>query len=107
MVTPRATVIFEASKQPGVWRKPTNDEFGAGRALRRTTVPTGKADVQAPEPVPLAMVQLIPAGWEVTCPLPPPPGMTETNPFAKRNGVHTVMIPYVVIPPAVPMMSDD
>ena len=43
-------------------------------------------------PPPPEMVQLIPAGCEVTVPLPLPPGKTEMLPFEKANGVQTVMI---------------
>ena len=104
---PRETVTLEASLQPGVGLNPTKRESAAGRASSRTTVPTGKNAEQAPAPLPRVMVQSIPAGCEVTLPLPAPPGTIEMLPFANRNGVQAVTIPYVVTPPAVPMISAD
>jgi len=38
------------------------------------------------------IVQLIPAGWEVTVPLPLPPGIIEMLPFENWDSGRTVMI---------------
>ena len=107
MIVPRTTVTLEASIQPGVGLNPTKLESEAGRASSLTTVPTGNETEHAPAPLPRVIVQSIPAGCEVTLPLPVPPGTIAMVPLANRNCVHTVMIPYVVAPPAVPMMSAD
>ena len=74
IVVPRATVTLEASKQPGSPLQPRKLESAAGRASSLTTVPTGKNALQLPEPLPAVMAQSIPAGCEVTRPLPFPPG---------------------------------
>src|SRR5215211_5220044 len=68
-------VIFEGSPHPGRPRHPWNCELAAGRASSRTTVPAGKKAPHVPDPLPLVMVQLMPAGCDVTTPLPLPPGM--------------------------------
>ena len=51
--------------------------------------------------------QSIPAGWEVTRPLPVPPRASETLPLVAWNSVVTVRVADRVAPPAVPMMIDD
>jgi hypothetical protein len=107
MFVPRATVILEGSAQPGSPRQPWKLEFAAARASRRTTVPVGKKLEHVPEPLPLVIMQLIPAGCEVIVPLPLSPGTIEMLPWVKWNWSHTVMIAYFVTPPAVPMMSED
>jgi hypothetical protein len=106
-LVPRATVILDASMQPGVGLNPTKLELSAGRASSLTTVPTRKNAEQVPVPLPPLIVQLIPAGCEVTVPVPFPPGKTETLPCVKANSVHTVMTSWAVTPPAVPMMIAD
>jgi hypothetical protein len=58
-------VIFEGSEHPGRPLQPWNCESAAGRASSRTTVPAGKKAVQAPEPLPRVIVQLIPTGCDV------------------------------------------
>src|SRR5262245_46416642 len=94
--------------QPGTGLHPTNFESGAGTALSLTTVPTGKnAEQVPPEPLPRVIVQSMPAGDEVTRPLPLPPGRIETLPLSNANGVQTVMMSYAVTVPAVPMTSAD
>src|SRR5262245_31219820 len=94
--------------QPGTGLHPTNFESRAGAAFSLTTVPTGKnAEQVPPEPLPRVIVQSIPAGEEVTRPLPLPPGRIETLPLLNANGVQTVTMSYVVTVPAVPMMSAD
>src|SRR4029079_361006 len=107
MKAPREAVTLEASAQPGVRRQPRKDESAAGRASSRTTVPTGKNAEHVPEPPLLLRTQSMPAGCEVIRPLPVPPGTIPMLPFWNRNGVQTVMIPYVVTPPALPMIRDD
>ena len=68
------TVIFEGSKHPGRPRHPWNWLSAAGRASSRTTAPAAKKALHVPAPLPRVMTQLMPAGWEVMVPLPPPPG---------------------------------
>src|SRR5918911_3809377 len=68
------TVIFWGSAQPGRPRQPWNCVSAAGRASSRTTAPAGKKALHVPEPLPDVMVQLMPAGCDVTTPLPLPPG---------------------------------
>jgi hypothetical protein len=106
---PRAIVMpLAGSTQPGSALQPTNFESGAGLASSLTTVPTGKnAEHVPPEPFPRVIVQSIPAGDDVTRPLPLPPGGIETLALLNANGVQTVMMSYVVTVPAVPMMSAD
>jgi hypothetical protein len=53
------------------------------------------------------MVQSIPTGCDVTRPLPFPPGTIAMLPFANWKGVHTVMIEWTVVPPAVAMIIAD
>jgi hypothetical protein len=79
-VVPRGTVIFEGSAHPGRRRHPWKLELVAGRASSRTTVPVRKKLVHAPDPLPFVIVQLMPAGCEVTVPLPFPPGTIATLP---------------------------
>src|SRR5215210_6177741 len=96
--------------QPGLGANPTNFEFAAATAVNRTTVPTVKNALQVPEPPPLAMVQSIPAGDDVTRPEPLPPGNTDTLPCEKWNASHTVMIACFSVlntPPTVPMITAD
>jgi hypothetical protein len=110
IVVPRATVTLEASKQPGSDLHPKKLELAAGRASNLTTVPTGKNALQAPEPLPEVMVQSIPAGCEVTCPLPVPPGRIAMLPLAKWKASHTVMTACLSVlksPPTVPMITAD
>jgi hypothetical protein len=77
MSVPRATVTLDGSAQPGrLLLQQRNDESDAGRASKRTTVPTGKNDQQVPEPLPRVIAQSIPAGCDVTRPLPVPEGRT-------------------------------
>src|SRR5919199_3315106 len=75
MFVPRATVTLDGSAQPGSPRQPWKLEPAAGRASSRTTVPVRKKLQHVPDPLPLVMVQLMPAGCDVTTPLPLPPGM--------------------------------
>ena len=82
-MVPRATVTLEASKQPGSPLHPKKLELAAGRASSLTTVPTGKNALQVPAPLPPVMVQSMPAGCEVTRPLPFPPGMIAMLPLEK------------------------
>src|SRR3954467_6357827 len=107
MLVARATVIFDGSPQPGRPRQPWKPEFAAGRASSRTTVPVGKKLPHVPDPLPFVIVQLIPAGCDVTTPLPFPPGMIEMLPCVKWNSSYTVMMPYLCTVPTVPMMSAD
>src|SRR4051794_24268035 len=81
------TVIFWGSLHPGRPLQPWNREPSAGRASSRTTVPAGKKALHAPEPPtsPL-IVQLMPAGWDVTIPLPLPPGTILMLPVAPAGG---------------------
>ena len=82
------TVIFEGSAHPGRPRQPWNCESAAGRASSRTTVPAGKKAVHVPvPPTPLMMMQLMPGGWDVTVPLPLPPGMMLMLPVGWDEGV--------------------
>jgi hypothetical protein len=108
ILVPRAILILEGSEQPGrLVLHPWSDESLAGLAESRTIVPTGKNASQVPEPLPPVMVQLIPAGCEVTRPLPFPPGRMEMLPLLKWNAEYVVMIPYLCVlqtPPTVPMM---
>jgi hypothetical protein len=83
IVVPRATLILEGSLQPGSPLQPRKLESAAGRASSLTIVPTGKNALQLPEPLPPVMVQSIPAGCEVTRPLPFPPGRIAMLPLAK------------------------
>lgn len=95
IVVPRATMILDGSEQPGVPRNPWKDELAAARAVSFTTVPTGKNAEQVPLAFPAASaprLQLIPAGDEVTVPLPLFPGTIDTLPFENWNCVRTVMI---------------
>jgi adenylate cyclase len=58
MSGPRATLTLAGSEQPGrLVLQPRNDESDAGRASRRTTVPTGKNDQQVPDPLRRVLVQ--------------------------------------------------
>jgi hypothetical protein len=101
---------FEASMHPGLTAKPTNFESAAGCAVSRTTVATSKNALHAPEPLPLAIMQSIPAGCEVTRRAPLPPGKTDTLPCEKWNGSHAVMIACRSVlksPPTVPMITAD
>ena len=110
IVVPRVTVTLEASKQPGSDLHPKKFELAAGRTSSLTTVPTGKNALQAPEPLPAVMVQSIPAGCEVTRPLPLPPGRIAMLPLAKWKGSHTVMTACLSVaksPPTVPMIVAD
>ena len=107
MLVPRAMVIREGSLQPGVPRQPWNFEPLAACADSCATVPATNEAVQTPVLVPALYVQLMPVGCEVTVPPPLPADSTERLPVEKVDGVRTVMIPYVVTPPAVPMMSAD
>ena len=110
MLVPRATVILDGSPHPGVPRKPWNRESGAACAVSLTTVPTVKKALQAPEPLPLVIWQSMPAGCEVTRPLPLPPGRIEMLPCVKWNSSQTVMIPCFSVlktPPTVPMITAD
>lgn len=110
IVVPRVTVTLEASKQPGSDLHPKKFELAAGRTSSLTTVPTGKNALQAPEPFPAVMVQSIPAGCEVTRPLPLPPGRIAMLPLAKWKGFHTVMTACLSVaksPPTVPMIVAD
>jgi hypothetical protein len=93
MFVPRAIVIRDTSAHPGSPRKPWKLDPAAGRASSRTVVPTGKNAVHAPEPFPAVIVQSIPAGCDVTRPLPLPPGRIETLPRLNVEGVQAVMIP--------------
>src|SRR5215216_2700013 len=68
------TLIFEGSEHPGSPRHPWNWLSDAGRASSRTMVPAGKKALHVPAPLPRVMTQLMPAGWDVMDPLPPPPG---------------------------------
>jgi hypothetical protein len=110
IVVPRATFTLEASKQPGSDLHPTKLESGAGRASSFTTVPTGKNALQVPSSVPLprTMVQSIPAGCEMTRPLPFPPGRIAMLPLEKWKGSHTVITACLSVlktPPTVPMIT--
>src|SRR5215210_2082415 len=98
---------FAGSTQPGRDLQPTNFESAAGRASSLTTVPTGKNAEHVPDPFPRMIAQSIPAGDEVTRPLPLPPGRIERLPLLNANGVQTVTMSYVVTVPAVPMISAD
>jgi hypothetical protein len=62
MLVSAKIVTFDASPHPGNPRHPWKREPSAGRASSRTTVPAGKNDPQAPEPLPLVMTQVIPDG---------------------------------------------
>ena len=107
---PRATVTLEASKQPGSDLHPEKLELAAGRASSLTTVPAGKNALQAPAPLPPVMVQSIPAGCEVTRPLPLFPGTIAMLPFEKWKGSHTVITACLSVPkspPTVPMITAD
>jgi len=92
MTLPRATVILDGSAQPGRPLKPWKLESEAATASSLTTVPTGKKAEHVPEPLPDVIVQLIPAGCDVICPLPSPPGTIAMLPFEYANGVQAVMI---------------
>src|SRR5215203_912344 len=70
-------------------------------------VPVGKNALQRPVPFPPAMMQSIPAGWEVIRPLPFPPGIIEMLPFAAAKAVCTVMVADLIIPPADAMIVED
>jgi hypothetical protein len=73
-------------------------------------VPTAKNALQLPEPLPPVMVQLIPAGCEVTRPLPFPPGMIAMLPLEKWEESHTVITACLSVlksPPTVPMITAD
>ena len=85
----RLTMIREGSEHPGRPLHPWNFEPAAADAVRRTTVPAGKNDEQAPAPLPLPLTitQLIPAGCDVIVPLPLLPGMIETLPWLKADWV--------------------
>jgi hypothetical protein len=61
----------------------------AGAAVRVTVVPSEKAAVQGPT------VQLIPAGLEVTVPVPVPAGITV------KTGVVAATVPNVAVTPVV------
>lgn len=86
MVAFRATVILAGSLQPGSPRHPWNDEPVAALAVNRTTVPAGKKAQQVPRTTGPSR-QLIPAGEEVTVPLPWLPGMIEILPWVNANCV--------------------
>jgi hypothetical protein len=110
IVVPRATLTLEASAQPGSDLHPTKFESAAGRASSLTTVPTGKNASQVPVPLPPVMAQSIPAGCEVTRPLPFPPGRIAMLPFEKWKGSHTVMTACLSVlksPPTVPIIIAD
>src|SRR5829696_5085845 len=81
------TVIFEGSKHPGRPRHPWNWLSDAGRASSRTTVPAGKKALHVPAPLPPVITQLMPAGWDVMEPLPPPPGTMLMLPVPPVVGV--------------------
>ena len=108
MFVPRATRTREGSEQPGTLvLQPRNSESEAGRASSLTTVPTEKNAEQSPEPLPRMIVQSMPAGEEVTRPLPVPPGRIEMLPLLKWNSVYVVMMSYLWVlqsPPTVPTM---
>ena len=73
-------------------------------------MPTGKNALQLPEPLPPVMVQSIPAGCEVTRPLPFPPGRIAMLPLEKWKGSHTVISACLSVlksPPTVPMITAD
>jgi hypothetical protein len=56
------------------------------------------------------MVQSIPAGWEITRPLPFPPGMIAMLPLEKWKASHTVITACLSVlksPPTVPMITAD
>jgi hypothetical protein len=109
MFVPRAIVTLDGLPQPGrLVLQPRSDESAAGRASRRTTVPTVKNASQVPEALPAVIVQSIPAGCDVTRPLPPPPGRIEMLPWLKWKADQDVMIPYLCVsqtPPTVPMIT--
>ena len=110
IVVPRATLILEGSLQPGSPLQPRKLELAAGRASSLTVVPTGKNALQLPEPLPPVMVQSIPAGWEVTRPLPFPPGMIAMLPLEKWKASHTVITACLSVlksPPTVPIITAD
>jgi hypothetical protein len=112
MFVPRATRTLEGFEHPGRFvDHPRNSEPEAGRASSLTTVPTGKNCEHEPDaPPPRVTVQLIPAGDEVTLPLPPPPGSIEILPLLKWNAEYVVTIPYLWVlksPPIVPTMMAD
>jgi hypothetical protein len=101
---------LEASKQPGSDLHPKKLELVAGRASSLTTVPTGKNALQEPAPLPPVMTQSMPAGCEVTRPLPLFPGMIAMLPFEKWKGSHTVITACLSMPkspPTVPMIVAD
>jgi hypothetical protein len=88
MFVARATRTRDGSEQPGRFvDQPRNAESAAGRASSRTIVPTGKKAAHVPDPLPPVSVRSIPAGEEVTRPLPPPPGMIEMLPLLKWNSL--------------------
>jgi hypothetical protein len=79
-----------------------------GRASSLTWVPAGKKTLPQVPVVSVAVkVQSIPAGWEVTRPLPVPPLASETLPLVAWNWVVTVRVADLVASPEVPMMVDD
>jgi hypothetical protein len=108
---PRATLTLEGSEQPGrLVLYPRNDELAAGRASSLTIVPTGKNASQEPVSPLAVMVQSIPAGCEITRPLPFPPGRIEMLPLEKWKGSHTVITECLSVlktPPTVPMITAD
>jgi hypothetical protein len=88
MFVARATRTRDGSEQPGRFvDQRRNAESAAGRASSRTIVHTGKKAEHVPEPLLRVNAQSIPAGEEVTRPLPPPPGMIEMLPLLKWNSL--------------------
>src|SRR4051812_9128642 len=82
MVVLAATVTSGALPQPGSPRQPWNCESAAGRRLSLTTTPAGNEAWHGPVTPSAAMVQSMPAGWEVTRPGPLPPGTIEIVPLS-------------------------
>src|SRR5215203_1252007 len=102
--------MLEGSLQPGSPLQPRKLESAAGRASSLTIVPTGNNALQLPAPLPPVVVQSIPAGCEVTRPLPFPPGRIAMLPFEKWKGSHTVITACLSVlksPPTVPMIVAD